>query len=52
MNNFIPFKTAVQQTFSAITLNSNPLFKTDVSKDDLWDTYLNSFPEGTNPIFR
>jgi len=28
------------------------LFEVDISKDEMWDTYLGSFPEGTNPIFR
>ena len=28
------------------------LFRTNVEKDLLWETYLNSFPEGTNLIYR
>lgn len=28
------------------------LFETDVSKDEMWETYLKSFPLGTNEIFR
>lgn len=28
------------------------LLKTDVSGDELWQLYLESFPEGSNPIFR
>ena len=28
------------------------LFRANVDKDKLWETYLASFPEGTNPIFR
>lgn len=28
------------------------LFETDVDKDYLWNLYLDSFPEGTNPIYR
>lgn len=28
------------------------LFSVDLDKDELWETYLNSFPEGSNPIFR
>ena len=27
------------------------LFVVDVPKDALWDTYLKSFPEGTNPVY-
>lgn len=47
---FIEFKQAVTKQFSK--MQSLPLFVTDVDKDLLWETYLNSFPEGTNPIFR
>lgn len=28
------------------------LYETDLDKDELWDIYLRSFPEGTNPVFR
>ena len=28
------------------------LYVTGVGRDEIWDTYLNSFPEGTNEIFR
>lgn len=28
------------------------VFRSSVGKDVLWDTYLGSFPEGTNPIFK
>ena len=47
---FIKFKTAVAQQFSR--MSKYDLFFTSVSKDVLWDTYLNSFPANTNPIFR
>lgn len=50
MSNFEVFKNAVEEQFSIMT--DGHLFKTDVSKDVMWDTYLKSFPEGTNPIFR
>lgn len=50
MLNFIVLKRAVQEQFGMMAMHN--LFKTDVSKDDLWDTYLNSFPEGSNPVFR
>ena len=29
-----------------------PLYEVDIDKDYLWNLYLDSFPEGTNPIYR
>ena len=34
------------------TLGSEHLFEVELDKDELWNLYLDSFPEGTNPIFR
>lgn len=50
MTQFKDFKKAVQQQFDK--LSQHELFVTDISKDKIWDTYLKSFPEGTNPLFR
>ena len=50
MSNFIVFKQAIAAQFAV--MQKVPLFRTGVEKDDLWSTYLQSFPEGTNPIFR
>lgn len=50
MNQFIEFKQAVQAQLRWMA--DGALFTAEVSKDDLWQTYLSSFPEGTNPIFR
>ena len=47
---FIAFRKAVATRFA--TLCSFPLYRTGVSGDEMWKTYLESFPEGTNPIFR
>lgn len=33
-------------------MSKGQLFKVDVSKDLLWDTYINSFPDEANPMFR
>ena len=47
---FVVFKTAVQKQFDV--MKKSPLFVTDVGKDLLWETYIESFPAGTNEIFR
>lgn len=47
---FNPFKLAVQKQFNE--MKKTQLFRMNVSKDLLWETYLNSFPEGTNPVYK
>ena len=47
---FHAFKTAVAKQFAV--MQKHQLFTVDVSGDVLWQTYLSSFPEGTNPIYR
>jgi hypothetical protein len=32
--------------------NNSTLYETDIDKDELWEVYLNSFPEGTNKMYR
>ena len=34
------------------SIGSEYLFEVELDKDELWNLYLDSFPEGTNPIFR
>ena len=34
------------------SLSNYNLYETDIDKDYLWNLYLDSFPEGTNPIYR
>jgi len=41
---------AVAQQFQA--MSKHGLFRVQVDKDQLWDTYLASFPEGSNPMYR
>ncbi len=52
MSDFKPFKTAVQKQFELMKKDSNKLFVVDVDKDKMWDLYLDSFPEGTNEVYR
>lgn len=44
------FRDKINQQFSEMA--NYELFQTGVSKDVLWETYLDSFPPGTNEIFR
>lgn len=48
--NFDTIKTAVAAQFTKMA--NGPLFTVDLSKDELWNTYLSAFPEGTNPMYR
>lgn len=47
---FSQFKLAVQQQFAR--MSKHQLFRTTVTKEELWGTYLGAFPEGSNPKFR
>lgn len=49
---FFEFKKELQKNVLEILKDVNHLFVVDVDKDELWNTYLDSFPEGTNPIYR
>ena len=49
---FKEFKELLQENFKQMVKGVNHLFEVDVDKDELWDLYLDSFPEGTNEIFR
>lgn len=47
---FISIKQAVAKKFEGF--KDLDLYVVDVDKNTLWEMYLGSFPEGTNPIFR
>lgn len=47
---FVQFKQTVATRFAAMSKGN--LFRTNVPGDTLWQTYLSSFPKGTNPMFR
>lgn len=49
---FIEFKEALQRNFAEMTKDATHLFEVEVDKDELWNTYLNSFPPGTNELYR
>ena len=52
MNGFMMFKKALQEHFDEMQKEATHLFEVNVDKDELWNTYLDSFPIGTNEIFR
>ena len=47
---FHTFQKAIVAQFES--MKSKPLFRTDTSKEAMWETYLSSFPEGTNPLYK
>ena len=48
--NFKVFKNKVANQLAE--LGKSQLFLVDVNKDELWDTYLSSFPEGSDPLYK
>jgi len=50
MSNFSKFRDAITEQFNKISKDN--LFFVNVEKDVMWETYLTSFPVGTNEIFR
>lgn len=42
----------IKSNFEKLTENVDQLFEVNVDKDELWNLYLDSFPVGTNEIFR
>lgn len=47
---FKDFQKAVESQFN--WMSQYRLFRTAVGKDELWNTYISAFPEGSNPIYR
>lgn len=45
MSEFKDFRTEMQKSFKQLQKKSTHLFKVDVSKEDLWDAYLDNFNE-------
>jgi hypothetical protein len=52
MPNFKKFVDAVNTNFAKLTDCATQLYVADVSGDDLWETYLSSFPSGTNEVYK
>jgi hypothetical protein len=52
MYNFHPFSKAITDRFNYLSKNPSELYVTATCKDELYDYYLNSFPDNTNPMYR
>jgi len=51
MTIFDEFAANVQEHIAEM-IETGDLFVTDLDRDVLWQLYLDSFPNGTNPVFR
>ena len=49
---FVKFRDLIIKHFEEMQAKYNDLFVVEVDKDILYEGYLASYPEGTNPIFR
>lgn len=49
---FKQFKSLMQQHIKAMLQNNVTLFVVDTDRETLWNLYLDSFPQGTNEIYR
>jgi hypothetical protein len=49
---FNKFNSKLRNHVKSLLKDVNTIFEADLSKDELWDLYLSSFPAGTNEIFR
>lgn len=49
---FIEMRDLLNEHFEKMTKNVEKLFVVGVDKDEMWNLYLDSFPKGTNEIYR
>lgn len=49
---FILMRDKLIAHFEKMTKDVSHLFTLHVDKDEMWNTYLSAFPDGSNPIFR
>ena len=52
MSGFKVFAEKISQHVKGMVVGETHLFKTSATKEELWDCYMSSFPEGTNEIFK
>ena len=46
------FNSRLREHIQSMTLSQEYLFVVDLDKETVWNTYLDSFPKGTNEVFR
>ena len=51
MSQFCEFRQQLNKQLDHLT-QKDSVFRADVSKDEMWSTYLSSFAEGTDPIYK
>lgn len=49
---FVEFRDKLINHFNDLSKNVDHLFEVQLDKDELWNLYLDSFPDGTNNIYR
>ena len=50
--NFSEFKKIFQKNFAEMTKDADHLYEIEIDKDEFWNLYLDSYPAGTNEIYR
>lgn len=49
---FRDFKKVFQENFAKLSEDATHLFEINIDKDEFWNLYLDSFPAGTNEMYR
>lgn len=49
---FTTMRNKLMEHFAEMTKDATHLFEVNVDKDEMWNLYLDSYPAGTNEIFR
>lgn len=49
---FTEMRNKLMENFAEMTKDATHLFEVNVDKDEMWNLYLDSFPAGTNEIYR
>ena len=50
--NFSEFKKIFEKNFAEMTKDADYLYEIEIDKDEFWNLYLDSYPAGTNEIYR